>query len=44
MSFLNFGLAEALTRAVAEHGYSTPTPIQMRAIPAVLEGRDLLGA
>ncbi len=44
MSFQNFGLAEALTRAVAEHGYSTPTPIQTRAIPAVLEGRDLLGA
>ena len=44
MPFQNFGLSEALTRAVAEHGYSVPTPIQARAIPAVLEGRDLLAA
>ena len=32
-----------LLRAVAERGYGAPTPIQARAIPAVLEGRDLLG-
>jgi len=33
-----------LLRAVAEQGYTTPTPIQAQAIPVVLAGRDLLGA
>ena len=33
-----------LLRAVAEHGYTEPTPIQSQAIPVVLSGRDLLGA
>jgi ATP-dependent RNA helicase RhlE len=33
-----------LTRAVAEQGYTEPTPIQAQAIPIVLSGRDLLGA
>jgi len=37
------GLAEPLQRALKETGYATPTPIQARAIPSVLEGRDLLG-
>ena len=36
MSFSSLGLAEALVRAVTEHGYSQPTPIQAQAIPAVL--------
>ena len=36
-------LLPALQRAVAEEGYTTPTPIQEKAIPHVLEGRDLLG-
>ena len=44
MSFQSLGLAEALTRAVSEHGYTTPTPIQAQAIPAVLAGRDLVAA
>ena len=44
MSFRNLGLADALLRAVADQGYSTPTPIQARAIPAVLSGSDLLAA
>jgi ATP-dependent RNA helicase RhlE len=44
MAFNSLGLSEALLRAVAEQGYGTPTPIQARAIPAVLEGRDLLAA
>ncbi len=44
MSFSNLGLADALLRAVADHGYSTATPIQAQAIPVVLEGRDLLAA
>ena len=34
---------EPLQRAVAEEGYSTPTPIQQEAIPHLLEGKDLLG-
>jgi len=42
MSFANLGLSADLVRAVAEHGYTIPTPIQMQAIPAVLAGGDLL--
>src|SRR5579863_6631360 len=42
MSFDILGLAPALLRALAEHGYDTPTPIQAAAIPVVLAGRDLL--
>ena len=36
MNFTDLGLAEPLLRAVREHGYETPTPIQVQAIPAVL--------
>lgn len=43
MSFESLGLRAELLRAVSESGYSTPTPIQQQAIPAVLEGRDLMG-
>ncbi len=42
MSFSELGLSETLVRAVTELGYSTPTPIQTQAIPAVLAGGDLL--
>ncbi|MGZ3157692.1 MAG: DEAD/DEAH box helicase [Burkholderiaceae bacterium] len=42
MSFIQLGLSEAIARAVTEHGYTTPTPIQAQAIPAVLAGGDLL--
>ena len=42
MNFTDLGLAEPLLRAVREHGYDTPTPIQVQAIPAVLKGGDLL--
>ncbi len=42
MHFTDLGLAEPLLRAVREHGYETPTPIQVQAIPAVLKGGDLL--
>ena len=41
--FTALGLAEPLLRALAEEGYTTPTPIQAQAIPLVLQGRDLLG-
>ncbi|GJI98462.1 ATP-dependent RNA helicase RhlE [Duganella caerulea] len=42
MSFSSLGLSDAIVRAVTEAGYTTPTPIQQQAIPAVLNGGDLL--
>ena len=42
MSFASLGLSDALVRAVTEVGYTTPTPIQLQSIPAVLAGRDVL--
>jgi ATP-dependent RNA helicase RhlE len=42
-SFSDLGLAEPLLRALKAEGYSTPTPIQAKGIPPVLEGRDVLG-
>jgi len=44
MSFASLGLSEALAAAVAALGYNTPTPVQQRAIPALLQGRDLMVA
>ncbi|MDZ4676416.1 MAG: DEAD/DEAH box helicase [Oligoflexia bacterium] len=41
--FLDFDLIEPLHRAVSESGYTTPTPIQIAAIPNLLLGKDLLG-
>ncbi|MBN8509795.1 MAG: DEAD/DEAH box helicase, partial [Burkholderiales bacterium] len=43
MKFADLGLAEPLVRAVHEHGYDTPTPIQAQAIPTILQGADVLG-
>ena len=43
-SFNDFALAEPIQRAVAELGYREPTPIQAKAIPLVLMGRDVMGA
>jgi superfamily II DNA/RNA helicase len=40
--FASLGLSAELTRAVAEQGYTQPTPVQERAIPVILEGRDVL--
>lgn len=42
MKFEELNLAPAILKAVLEQGYETPTPIQAQAIPAVLEGHDLL--
>ncbi|HXC58079.1 MAG TPA: DEAD/DEAH box helicase [Steroidobacteraceae bacterium] len=42
MNFSDLGLKPELTAAVAEKGYTEPTPIQLAAIPAVLSGRDVL--
>jgi ATP-dependent RNA helicase RhlE len=41
--FSDLGLAEPLIRALDAKGYTDPTPIQSQAIPALLQGRDLLG-
>jgi superfamily II DNA/RNA helicase len=43
-SFSNLSLAEPLSRAVAEMGYESMTPIQAQAIPVVLTGKDVMGA
>ena len=43
MTFRVLGLAEPLLRAVDGEGYTTPTPIQLQAIPHILAARDLLG-
>jgi ATP-dependent RNA helicase RhlE len=43
-TFEGLGLNSELLRAVADQGYTVPTPIQAQAIPVILAGRDLLGA
>jgi ATP-dependent RNA helicase RhlE len=43
ISFQAFGLAEPITRALAEERYVTPTPIQAQTIPIVLSRRDVIG-
>ena len=42
-SFHDFGLAEPITRALAEEKYATPTPIQAQTIPVVMSRRDVIG-
>ena len=42
-TFNDFALLAPLTRALQSEGYTTPTPIQVQAIPHALSGRDLLG-
>ncbi len=42
MSFDTLGLSAELLRAVGEQGYTEPTPIQRKAIPIILEGRDVM--
>jgi superfamily II DNA/RNA helicase len=44
LEFSSVGLAENLQRAVADQGYTVMTPIQAKAIPIVLAGRDVMGA
>ncbi|CAB3763920.1 DEAD/DEAH box helicase [Paraburkholderia humisilvae] len=43
-TFDQFGLSADILKAIAEQGYTTPTPIQAQAIPVVLGGRDVMGA
>ncbi|MEE3176948.1 MAG: DEAD/DEAH box helicase, partial [Verrucomicrobiota bacterium] len=42
-SFDSLGLIPQLLKAVQKEGYKTPTPIQAKAIPAILSGRDVIG-
>jgi ATP-dependent RNA helicase RhlE len=42
MPFSNLGLSPAIVRAINELGYTTPTPIQKKAIPIILSGKDLI--
>ena len=42
MTFAELGLRPEIVRAVTDAGYTTPTPIQERAIPAALDGKDLI--
>jgi ATP-dependent RNA helicase RhlE len=42
-AFLDLGLAEPITRALADERYDAPTPIQAQTIPQVLHGRDVIG-
>ncbi len=44
MSFDQLGLSKPLLRAISEKGYTEPTPIQLKAIPEVLKGRDVLAS
>jgi ATP-dependent RNA helicase RhlE len=43
MSFADLSLSASLLRALADEGYTTPTPIQAKAIPSAVKGHDLLG-
>ena len=44
MSFASLGLIDQITRTLASLDYTTPTPVQSQAIPAVLAGRDVMAA
>jgi ATP-dependent RNA helicase RhlE len=44
MTFRNLGLSTDLLRAVADSGYTEPTPIQQQAIPAILQGKDVFAS
>jgi ATP-dependent RNA helicase RhlE len=44
MSFQNLGLSDALLKAISEKGYTTPSPIQIKAIPEILQGKDVLAS
>ncbi|ORU91701.1 MAG: ATP-dependent RNA helicase RhlE [Cycloclasticus sp. symbiont of Poecilosclerida sp. N] len=44
MSFESLGLHADILRAISEKGYTTPTPIQLQAIPTILAGKDVMGA
>ena len=43
MNFQELGLKKPILSTLAKQGYETPTPIQIQAIPPILEGRDVVG-
>ncbi|AZB11715.1 DEAD/DEAH box helicase [Chryseobacterium sp. G0162] len=43
MNFTDLNLIEPIAKAIQEQGYTTPTPIQERSIPEILQGKDFLG-
>ena len=43
MNFRELGLIDPIQKALRQEGYTTPTPIQSKAIPPALAGRDVLG-
>jgi len=44
MLFKSLGLSDALLKAISKKGYTTPSPIQIKAIPSILEGKDVLAS
>ncbi len=44
MSFNSLGLSDSLLKAVGKQGYTTPSPIQEKCIPVVLQGKDVLAS
>ena len=44
MTFKSLGLSDALLKAIEEKGYTTPSPIQSKAIPSILQGKDVLAS
>jgi len=44
MSFKDLGLSDALLKAIKEKGYTTPSPIQEKAIPHILQGKDVMAS
>lgn len=44
MQFKDLGLSDALLKAIKEKGYTTPSPIQEKAIPHILQGKDVLAS
>lgn len=43
VSFSDYTISDKLKKNIADHGYTTPTPIQQQTIPLLLEGRDVIG-
>ncbi|EQD51027.1 ATP-dependent RNA helicase rhlE, partial [mine drainage metagenome] len=41
MTFESLGLSPEILRAITDEGYTTPTPVQVQAIPLVLAGQDV---
>jgi ATP-dependent RNA helicase RhlE len=44
MGFVNFGLSNSILEGIKAMGYTDPTPIQLRAIPLLMTGRDVIGS